>query len=260
MSQRRDDPPPDRAPQKALEDILRRLSEDADGVDAFLDKDADCVAEITNLAVECQDAIVDCARHLLDQIQSDEHNEYCFQVFLRALVDRGQQGAAFELAAEALLSERAGDKNFYVTLLAELDYPGTPEVLIRALGVIESVDELGGHAQEGAIEYLISKGAEEAYPIVVKCLLDVSARVRATALQFIRKFDKEESASCLVQMLAEEDWEYNILLVLELLKRWRSVEFLAELTAYSQEEWVEENPDIKQAVESLLAALSPAEN
>lgn len=257
MSQRRD-ATPDRATQKALEDILVRLREDADGVERFLDKDADCVAEITSLAAECADTIIDCARHLLDQIERDEHNEYCFQVFLRALVGRGQQGAAFELAAEALLSERAEDKNFYVTLLVDVDYPGTPEVLIKALGVMESFDELGGHAQEAAIEHLMSKGAEDAYPVVVKCLLDVSARVRATALQFIRKFDKQESAACLVQMLAEEDWEYNILLVLELLKKWRKVEFLAELTAYSQEEFVDENPDIKQAIESTLAALSPA--
>ena len=61
-----------------------------------------------------------------------------------------------------------------------------------------------------------------------------------------------------MQMRAEEDWEDNILLILALLKKWREVEFLAELTAYSQEEWVEENPAIKQAARSLLMALGPA--
>jgi HEAT repeat protein len=237
---------------EVLETILDRLKTEHDTVDEFLDRDAECLAEIIKLSDDFGDVIFDYAKSLLGNIQQEETNEYCFQVLLRALVDRNQQHAAFVLASEALLSDNTEDKLFYVTLLVDLNLPETSGILIKGLDIIESFDEMGGHAQEKAIEFLMLKSSEEAYPAIVKCLSDVSARVRATALQFMKKFDKEESSFHLIKMLEEEDWEFNILLILELLRKWKKKEFLPQLMEYSKEEWVEDNPDIKQAFETII--------
>ncbi|KOY86947.1 hypothetical protein AD998_13040 [bacterium 336/3] len=235
-------------------EIIKNIIEKLKNTEYNFDKESEYLDEIVNLPVELEKEIIDYVSFLSENI--DEDNEYYFVFLLDALHRRGSKKAIFDLGSKAILSDEFEDKEFYATLLIKNDFLGTEKILIKSLEIIESFDEFGGYAQEKILEYLIEKEVEEAYPQVIKCLSDVAARVRATALHFIRKFDKQESSLYLVEMLEAEDWEYNILFILDLLKKWKKADFLPQIIEYSKEEWVKENIEINDAFKNLINHLS----
>jgi HEAT repeat protein len=169
---------------------------------------------------------------------------------------RNNDDEAFELAALVLSSSEAGDDNFYVSIIIELDSPESVRVLEEGLKIMESYDEFAGHAQEKAIECLIQKNAVGSLNTVMGCLFDEADRVRATALQFVDRFDRNEALSYIIRMLDEEDVLFNILFILKLLVRWDAVQALPRLKNLSREEWVSEDEDLNVPFQKAIAALS----
>ena len=246
---------------KTVTNIINKLNTQTSSTDEFIQRDAKCVKELTALSPEYGEAIFDYAQKLFESFESEEYNEYYFQVLIESLLFRKDKGIeedrkrAFLLSSQALMSPNAEDNNRYVSFLIDTELPEVIPMLIKGLEVIESFDEMGGHAQEKAIEYLMQKEVEEAYPVITKCLSDVADRVRATALQFIRKFDKKEAAPQMLKMLDKEDVEYNILLILELLKKWHFTEALPKLQMHLKEDWVYDDPDLLIPFENTIQAL-----
>src|SRR3989338_4491349 len=220
--------------QKAIDNILNNLEIEIADNSSYTDVAEKCVDEMTELSEDYNDIIVDYSRNLLTRINTENdssNSEFKLELVLKSLIRRQQEKTAFDFASEAILHKETEDKLFYVEFLIGLD-------------------------QEEIIEYLIRKKEENALPAVVNCLTDVSARVRATALNFIKYFDKEESARDLVKMLETEDWEYNILIILELISKWNKKEFLQDLEKYSLEDWVLEDEEIMEAFEKAIKELS----
>jgi HEAT repeat protein len=245
--------------QKAIDSILNNLEMEIADDSSYTDVAEKCVEDITELPEDYNNIIIDYSRNLLSRINKENdssNSEFKLELVLKSLIKRQQEKNAFDLSSEAILHKETEDKLFYVEFLIELDHDETVDILLKALNVIESFDEYSGHAQEEIIEYLIRKKEENALPDIVNCLTDISARVRATALNFIKYFDKEESARYLIKMLETEDWEYNILIILELISKWNKKEFLQDLEKYSLEDWVLEDKKIKEAFEKAINELS----
>lgn len=247
-----------------VKQIIDKLRTDTTTTDEFIQRDAQCVKELSDLSQEYSQVIFEYAQNLLDNLKIDDEGgeEYYFQVLVESLLFRkdkameGDREFAFLLASQALMSPNAEDNNRYVSFLIDTAHLDVIPMLIKGLEIMESFDDLGGHAQEKALEYLMEKEVVEAYPVVMeKCLFDVSDRVRATALQFIDKFDKQESAPQLLELLEKEDVEYNILLILKLLKKWNFTEALPQLEKYLQEDWVYDDPDLLTPFEQTIQSL-----
>lgn len=236
---------------QVIEEILDGLNAETNNMDEFNRKYATCIEQIAGLPDDYNELLRDYLRSLSDKMDEDNHVEACFQVALEGLVDKRQPEIAFELASEALLSDTAIDKDFYTKFLIRLNHPGTAETLIRSFPLFESDfdDELDGFGEEEAIEYLMDNKIAEAYPSILYFLPDSAPRVRATTLQFINRFDKQEATSKLLELLEVEDWEYNILLILKMLYRWKMTQSLPQIKAY-YEAWNEEEEENEEENEN----------
>lgn len=238
--------------------IIDKLRVKTSSTDEFIALNSHCIKELTALSPEYSQAIFDYAQELLDGLSNEEDNYegYYFQVLVDSLIIRGEKQEAFLLASQALMSPSAEDDHQYVSFLIDVDLPESVPMLIKGLELMESFDEYAGHAQEKAIEYLMKKEIVEAYPVIEKCLFDEADRVRATALLFVKKFDKRESVKHLIKMLEDEDVEYNILIILDLLKKWKAKEALPKLKEYICEDWVYEDDDLLIPFEATIKSLS----
>jgi len=234
-------------PQTEIKEIVRPLYEDSDNLDAFGERNELCIHRLTELAPAYDAELVLYMRQLLARLPENEWHEFVFIVMLQALAKRNRTADMVELAAAALLHDLAEDKRFYAELLAETDDARVAPVFIKALHKVESFDEDDGYAQETMIEFLHRKRDADAIPAVIHTLGDVAARVRASALLYIKDMDARQAAEKLLHMLDTEDWEYNILLILELLKKWNKNEYIPHLQTLYTEEWVQENEEIRLA-------------
>ena len=68
--------------------------------------------------------------------------------------------------------------------------------------------------------------------------------------------DVKSMPSAADAMLETEDWEYNILIILELILRWNKSEFVNKLKEYATEDWVLEDEMINNAFSTTIAKLS----
>lgn len=187
-----------------FEKLLSTLKTEEESVDAFNARNIKFWDIFIHLPPEFDEVIFDWTQNFLKQIQEDDEEEFTFLVILEGLEERNK-ALAFSLASEALLHEKTEDKNFYVSFLIRLDFPETPDLLIKALEQFQSFDYLGGHAQETAIEYLTTHKIEKAFPAILNCLSDEADRVRWAALRYILYLDKKEAVPKLKEMLEAEE-------------------------------------------------------
>lgn len=233
--------------KNTIEGILNKMNAEFGSTNDFLEQQKKCIKELTILPNHYSSSIGKYGKDLLEQMlvdKEDDSLEYKFIISLYALMNRDEKELVFLLATQALKLPQTEDNYRYVTMLEELDLLGTLPLFLNILPLLESFDEYGGHAQERIIEYLISKNAEHAYSVVKQSLFDEADRVRATALQFMLKFDKQEVAPVLIKILEDEDVQYNILLILKLLKKWDIKQALPLLNRQLKEEWVYEDEEL----------------
>jgi len=229
---------------KAVIEIINQLRQES--TESLSKRQSECVKKLVSLPKDCTQAIGKHAKDLLENltIKDEDYNGYYFQVLIYALIDRDEKELAFLLLVQALYNTKARDNNRYIQMLEEIDNPSVIPVFIDILPKLESFDEYSGYAQERIIEYLMQKDVADAYSEVVKCLEDKADRVRATVLQFIEKYDKREAASNMITALEEEDVQYNILLILELFRKWKTQEVLPLLKQHIKEDWVYEDEEL----------------
>lgn len=99
------------------------------------------------------------------------------------------------------------------------------------------------------------KDVSDAYYEVVKCLNDEADRVRATVLQFIKKYNKEEAASAMLEQLENENVQYNILIILELFRKWTTRQALPVLERHIKEDWVFNNSELLTSYKKTIKKL-----
>lgn len=242
-------------PQKEIEAIMQRLRLNASNIDEYNEVNDLCIRKLSNLPDRYTKELVSCTKHLLEVLEEDEQNEFFLTILLRVIKKRNQTKDLIEIASNALNNEFTEDKLFYVEQLIEIDDQLVPTVLIKALYNLESYDEYGGHAQEKIIDFLHKIRNINVAPAIIYSLNDISARVRASALQYIRDLNIESASDELMKMLETEDWEYNILIILELIRKWEKEEYLEQLKQFCSEEWVQENNKIKHSFETTISSL-----
>lgn len=244
--------------QEIIKNILDKMNALFDSPQDFLEQKSKCIKELVDLPIDYSNRLGEYGRNLLQEMSIKDRDllEVNFIMILYALIDRKEKELAFLLATQALMSPLTEDNYRYVSLLDELDLLGTVTVFIDVLPKLESFDEYGGHAQEKIIEYLIRKNAEYAYEAVKECLFDEADRVRATALQFMNKFDKEGVALYLIKMLEDEDVQYNILLILSMLRKWKIKDALPLLNAQLKEDWVYDDKELYVPFQETITSLS----
>ncbi|CAA6827643.1 MAG: Unknown protein [uncultured Sulfurovum sp.] len=225
-------------------EIVNKLRQDS--TEPLSQRQSKCIEELVSLPNEYTQAIGKHAKDLLENltIQDEDYNGYYFQVLIYTLIDRGEKEIAFLLLVQALYNTKANDNNRYVQILEEIDNSSIIPVFVDILPKLESFDEYSGHAQERIIEHLMQKDIRDAYSEVIKCLTDKADRVRATVLQFIKKYDKKEAAPAMIAVLEKEDVQYNILLILELFRKWKVQEALPLLIQHIKEDWVYEDEEL----------------
>jgi hypothetical protein len=229
---------------KTVIEIINELRQDS--TEPLTQRQSGCVGELVSLPKEYTQAIGKHAKDLLENltIKDEDHNGYYFQVLIYSLIDRDEKELALLLLVQALYNTNANDNNRYVQMLEEIDNSSIVPVFVDILPKLESFDEYSGYAQERIIEYLMEKDVIDSYSEVVKCITDKADRVRATVLQFIKKYDKKEAAPSMIAILEEEDVQYNILLILELFRKWKTQEALPLLKQHIKEDWVYEDEEL----------------
>ena len=172
--------------QNEIDVILQPLYAPASNPEEYDDRNSEGIDQLTDLSSSYNNELASYAKQLVRTLQENEQHEFILTIVLRALQKRNQTDDLVEIASSALFNEFAEDKLFYVEQLTAVDDDRVPSLLIKALGELKSYDEYSGHAQEEIIEFLQKKHEINAAPAIIQSLTDISARVRTSALLFIR--------------------------------------------------------------------------